>query len=208
MDEENARAKFLAAWEVFARTCWNSRGPEATFQAWLAHYLISQFGIDRVAREISFNPTRIESSWQHKFPGHAVRLDNVVTNTHGIDFATLAFSDDRSGVRQLGRLRVISELKVASTQGEGLEHTGICLDVWKLSMVLDAADRAGLAAPLAFACILDNPWQSTRHYNASHLVNRLAEDPPHSHVTVLLHDGHNSQYWRTGMTEFNDATDI
>lgn len=47
-------AKFRAAGEVFARTCAAAVAPEATFQAWFAHYLISQFGIDRVAREPIF----------------------------------------------------------------------------------------------------------------------------------------------------------
>lgn len=47
---EDIAAKFTAAWEVFARTCSAAVAPEATFQAWFAHYLISQFGIDRVAR--------------------------------------------------------------------------------------------------------------------------------------------------------------
>ena len=47
---EDVAAKFEGAWDVFARTCANAIAPEATFQAWFAHYLISQFGIDRVAK--------------------------------------------------------------------------------------------------------------------------------------------------------------
>jgi hypothetical protein len=46
---KNIDAKFRAAWEVFARTCAAAVAPEATFQAWFAHYLLSQFGIDRAA---------------------------------------------------------------------------------------------------------------------------------------------------------------
>lgn len=35
---EDIDAKFRAAWEVFARTCSAAFAPEATFQAWFAHY--------------------------------------------------------------------------------------------------------------------------------------------------------------------------
>jgi len=66
---EDVAAKFEAAWEVFARTCANAVAPEATFQAWFAHYLISQFGIDRVAREPIFKHLHAESKWQSLVPG-------------------------------------------------------------------------------------------------------------------------------------------
>lgn len=52
---EDIDRKFRAAWKVFAETCVNTLVPEATYQAWFAHYLISQFGIDRVAREPNFH---------------------------------------------------------------------------------------------------------------------------------------------------------
>ena len=44
---EELAAKFEAAWLVFGQTCSHFVAPEATYQVWFAHYLISQFGIDR-----------------------------------------------------------------------------------------------------------------------------------------------------------------
>jgi hypothetical protein len=38
---EDVAKKFEAAWEVFTKTCAGAVAPEATFQAWFAHYLIS-----------------------------------------------------------------------------------------------------------------------------------------------------------------------
>ena len=61
---EDVAAKFEAAWEVFARTCAHAVAPEATFQAWFAHYLISQFGSDRVAREPIFKHLHADWKWQ------------------------------------------------------------------------------------------------------------------------------------------------
>ena len=66
---EDVARKFGAAWKVFAMTCGGAVAPEATFQAWFAHYLISQFGIDRVAREPIFKHKDIGSKWQHVVPG-------------------------------------------------------------------------------------------------------------------------------------------
>src|SRR5690606_14825029 len=83
---EPVARKFEAAWDVFAATCGQYIAPEATFQAWFAHYLISQFGIDRVGREptIRIDPF-MDSPWKEQLrgSGHA-RLDAVVTRTPGL----------------------------------------------------------------------------------------------------------------------------
>jgi hypothetical protein len=70
---ENIDAKFRAAWEVFGRTCAGAVAPEATFQAWFAHYLISQFGIDRRRCSVSEAPrlaTRLSCSIAASAQGH------------------------------------------------------------------------------------------------------------------------------------------
>jgi hypothetical protein len=48
---EHIAIKFEAAWTVFAQACGHFWAAVPSYQAWFAHYLISQFGIDRVARE-------------------------------------------------------------------------------------------------------------------------------------------------------------
>lgn len=181
---EDVAAKFEAAWEVFSRTCGSARAPEATFQAWFAHYLISQFGIDRVAREPDFGVTQVLPQWRRWFTGHSVMVDIVVTRTPGIDLPRRSLLDDRTGTQRLADLAVISELKVASTQGEGLGYTEVCKDVWKLSMLLGEADRHGLEAPLAYVCILDN---AKRRFRLSHLHERLVHVPFDARVQLLCH---------------------
>ena len=76
---DDVAGKFEAAWSVFGRTCHPFTAPEASFQAWFAHYLISQFGIDRVAREPVIKHQHFASHWRALVPGGPVRLDNVVT---------------------------------------------------------------------------------------------------------------------------------
>lgn len=184
--EEIVERKFLAAWEVFARTVEGVRAPEATYQVWFAHYLISQFGIDRVAREPIFKHRDAGSTWQALVPGGEVKLDAVVTREPGIDLPHYVHrGDDGTGMHTLADLAVICELKVASSAGGGLDHREVAQDVYKLSLLLEQADRRGLEVPLAFACILDN--NPARRYRRSGLEQRLARLSPDGRVRILLH---------------------
>lgn len=185
---EDVAAKFTAAWEVFSRTCGNARAPESTYQAWFAHYLISQFGIDRVAREPTFRHWKMfaPSPFLARFKGQEIKLDVVVTRRPGIDMPHWVHRSDskHGGTALLADLAVISELKVASTQGEGLDYTEVCKDVWKLSMLLGEADRHGIDAPLAYVCILDN---AKRRFRMEHLHRRLCQVPFDARVQILSH---------------------
>ena len=141
---EDVAAKFEAAWEVFARTCAHAVAPEATFQAWFAHYLISQFGIDRVAREPIFKHLHAGSKWQALVPGGEVKLDAVVMRTPGVNLPHYVHrGGDGTGMESLADLAVISELKVAATAGQGLDHKQVAQDVYKLSMLLEQAELRG-----------------------------------------------------------------
>jgi hypothetical protein len=189
--DENVDRKFRAAWQVFAITCCEAVAPEATFQAWFAHYLISQFGIDRVAREPDFGNRRIVSDYGAHFANsNSVMVDVVVTRTAGIHLPRRSSLTDRSGAERLPDLAVISELKVASTQGEGLDNSEVCRDFWKLSMLLDAADsRANndpaVRVPLAYVCVLDN--HGKRRFGFDWLETRLAKERFDPRVTLLRH---------------------
>ncbi|NMM25542.1 MAG: hypothetical protein HHJ11_19065 [Phycicoccus sp.] len=120
---EDVAAKFEAAWEVFARTCANAVAPEATFQAWFAHYLISHFGIDRVAREPIFKHLHPDSQWQALVPGGEVKLDAGVMRKPGVNLPHYILrAPDKdgglTGMMSLADLAVISELKVAAIAGD------------------------------------------------------------------------------------------
>ncbi|MCW4465473.1 hypothetical protein OK351_08155 [Glutamicibacter sp. MNS18] len=160
---ERSDQKFKAAWNVFAMTCGMFMAPEPSYQAWFAHYLISQYGIDRIAREpvIHIRPLP-ESPFKARFTGSELRPDVVVTKAPGImmpHYANrLAKADDETGIGLLGHLSVISELKVAATQTGGLDFKAVCKDIDKLRFLLDAHrtiyPRA--SSPVAYLCILDN----------------------------------------------------
>lgn len=185
---EDVSAKFEAAWQVFSATCAGFVAPEASYQAWLAHYLISQFGIDRVAREPIFKHAAFASPFRDKVPGGEVKLDAVVTRSHGLPLPHYAHrGGDRTGFHTLREITVITELKVAATQGQGLSHTEVAQDIYKLSMLLDELTlREGEVpgpVPLAYMCILDN--HPKRAYNRAWLARRLERDPKHPGVRIL-----------------------
>ena len=183
---EEVERKFLAAWQVFAQTVEGVRAPEATYQVWFAHYLISQFGIDRVAREPIFKHLRAGSAWQLLVPGGEVKLDAVITREPGIDLPHYVHrGGDGTGMHTLGDLAVICELKVASTANSGLDHREVAQDVYKLSLLLEQADARGLQTPSAFACILDN--NPARRYRRAGLDKRLRDMAPDPRVQVLIH---------------------
>lgn len=124
---ENVQAKFVAAWNVFAATCAQFLAPEPTYQAWFAHYLISQFGIDRVAREPMVKKEDFaDTPWKRQVEGNHIRLDVVVMRTPGVHLPHYAnrldVAPDGTGLLRLRQMAVISELKVTATQGEGQIH--------------------------------------------------------------------------------------
>jgi hypothetical protein len=181
---EDIDRKFRAAWKVFAETCVNTLVPEATYQAWFAHYLISQFGIDRVAREPNFHHpplilggsegVAVVPEYADVFRGNEVRLDAVVSRQPDTDMPHHAnrASNDRSGIELLDELAVISELKVAATSSGGLDHSELIRDYLKLSMLLRGRERHQPPCeqlPLAYMCVLDNK----RAYNWSYLRTRI-----------------------------------
>lgn len=188
-DAENVEGKFRAAWSVFSQTCSEFWAPEAAYQAWFAHYLISQFGIDRVAREpiIKFADFS-ESQYKNQLRGGEVKLDAVVTRQPGImmpHYANgLARSADGSSLSLLNELAVISELKVAATQADGIIYREAAKDVYKLSMLL-AELPENAAKPLAFVCILDNHPRG-RRFNREHFENSvLSSVPMHPSVQII-----------------------
>lgn len=189
---ELVEQKFEAAWEVFAATCSQFVAPEPTYQAWFAHYLISQFGIDRVAREPMIKKAAFaETPWKAKVLGDHVRLDAVVMKRPGIHLPHYASSIDRAvdgtGLLRLREMAVISELKVTATQGAGQSHTEVARDAYKLSMLLEELEASGVPdaeLPLAFLCILDNHPRKT--YNLDALGHHFSLVAHHAKVRVLL----------------------
>ncbi|WLQ06108.1 hypothetical protein [Arthrobacter oryzae] len=159
---EPVAVEFEAAWTVFARTCGHFWAPEATFQAWFAHYLTSQFGIDRVAGEPIININGFPGSeLKAKVGGGEVRPDAVVTRHPGIVMPHYANrigrASDESGLGLLKELAVISELKVGATVQGGRSNKSLRRDVDKLLLLLEEYQAThDTELPLAYVCVLDN----------------------------------------------------
>jgi hypothetical protein len=160
MSDESATVDrlFREAWRSFCASVSTTRAPEATYQVWLAQALIDQFGRNRVAREPNFRHKRFTSPLKADVPGSTVFLDVVVTADDGIDMPHWVRREDpeRGGIGLVGRLAAVSELKVAASTTDGLQHGSVRQDFAKLSLLLDEADRQKLSAPLAYMCVLDN----------------------------------------------------
>lgn len=187
-NSESVDRKFRAAWNVFAQTCSEFWAPEAAYQAWFAHYLITQFGIDRVAREPIIKFAKFSDSPYKEFlRGGEIKLDAVVTRQPGIvmpHYANgLARSADGSSLSLLNELAVISELKVAATQADGIIYREAAKDVYKLSMLLQE-QPAEHHRPLAFVCILDNHPKGEK-FDRYHFESLLGQVPPHPDVHIL-----------------------
>lgn len=178
------RDKFLAAWNRFGTACGDTIAPEATYQAWLAHFLIEQFGLRKVVREVDFGARHLQESDRQAFHGSNLRLDVCVLHSDERvylphrsalgDPATPGGYAAHSGLGRLKDLAIISELKVGSSVTNGLPYSQINRDAQKLQAILAAgrnhALNAGRVMPLAFVCVVDNhpTWRLNRRILASY----------------------------------------
>jgi hypothetical protein len=69
--------KFKAAWQEFTSTCSGTVAPEATYQAWLAHFMIQRVGLMQVVREVDFGARHLGAAAAH-FRGSSLMVDLLV----------------------------------------------------------------------------------------------------------------------------------
>ena len=65
-----------------------------------------------------------------------------------------------------------------------MHHRQVAQDVYKLSMLLEQAERRGIQPPLAYLGILDN--NAGRSYSRPGLDKRLEAIPHHPDVRILM----------------------
>lgn len=150
------------AWRTFTATTALTVAPEATYQAWLAHYAIEHFGVLRVVREVDFG-TRYFGDHRLSFTGPNVFIDLAVLRESKVNLPRRSWlaartpdyveTSPRSGLARLKDFSVITELKVSSTQGEGLDYQEVVKDFQKLSAILDRAEALFPENPLPAACV-------------------------------------------------------
>ena len=184
------------AWNAFGVACSDTVAPEATYQAWFAHFLMNEFDVLQVVREVDFGSRHLDDSDRGRFVGSNLMLDIMVLRNPTVSLPRRAHlglrgsdivPNPRSGLGRLREFLIISELKVASTQDRGLEYGLVLRDFHKLDAILRAAQRHYPENPLptAIVCILDN--HPKHRMNREHLAALLAKDPPQSDIQALIY---------------------
>ena len=189
---------FEAAWEDFTHACAGTVAPEATYQAWLAHFMIERVGLLHVVREVDFGVRHLGEVAKARFKGSNLMVDLLVLREPVVHLprrAALARKDlpdgqpnPRSGLARLKDFSVITELKVSATQIEGLDYTEVVRDFEKLSAILDAAESQYPGAPLpaAYVGVFNN--RAKPRFNFGHLQRRLAQTAVRPDVRLLAYD--------------------
>lgn len=156
-------AVFEAAWDDFTQACATTVAPEATYQAWLAHFVIERLDLLRVVREVDFGARHLGPLAAQHFTGHNLMVDLLILREPVVNLprrAALAEKklpdgtpNPRSGLARLADFSVITELKVSATQMEGLDYGEVLRDFRKLSAILDAAEAQYPDRPLPAAYV-------------------------------------------------------
>jgi hypothetical protein len=142
-----------------AAACSATVAPEATYQAWFAHFLIQRFGLLRVVREVDFGARHLDEQARARFRGANLMLD----------------------------VMVLHEPIVNSTQAQGLRYGTILQDVLKLEAIFRGAKSKApdVRLPDAFVCVLDN--HSSRPLNVAYLQRAIDAAASVRAMRVLVH---------------------
>ena len=189
---------FREAWAAFGAACYDTVAPEATYQAWVAHFVIERTALLRVVREVDFGARHLLGADTERFRGHNLMVDITVLRKPLVNLPRRAAlrlgtipdgtPDPASGLQRLADFSVISELKVASSQIGGLNPTGVLRDVRKLAALLDAAEHHYPKGrlPHGFVCVLDN--HRTRRVNVDRLRAAAAALGTRPDVQLLVYN--------------------
>lgn len=183
--EEHARA-FEAAWGDLAAQCHDTIAPEATYQAWLAHFTINRLTPLHVVREVDFGARYLgPAAATHFRPVGNLMVDMLILRQPIVQLprrAALGARDlpdgapnPRSGLARVSDFSVITELKVSATQKEGLDYGEVVRDFRKLSAILDAVENAypGSPLPAAYVGVFANATKP--RFNFALLRRKLAD---------------------------------
>ena len=77
-DEGVDHEAFAGAWAAFTETCAATVAPEATYQAWLAHFLMERIELLRVVREVDFGARHLLPQDTEVFTGSNLMVDITV----------------------------------------------------------------------------------------------------------------------------------
>lgn len=188
---------FEESWQALTERCSATIAPEATYQAWLAHFIIERLDLLRVVREVDFGARHLGEAAQEHFRGSNLMVDVLILRKPIVNLPRRAAlgqkslpggePNPRSGLARLKDVSVITELKVSATQMEGLDYGEVLQDFRKLSYILRAAKNQYPKNPLpaAFVGVLDN--HPKRRFNFDLFRDRLAQADVRPDVKLLQH---------------------
>ena len=192
----SAHAKvFEDAWRTMSEKCWDTIAPEATYQAWLAHFVIERLDLLQVVREVDFGARHLGEAAREHFKGSNLMVDVLVLREPIVNLPRRAalgqkvlpgdVPNPRSGLERLKDFSVITELKVSATQMGGLDYGEVLQDFRKLSHILNAAEDQYKENPLpaAYVGVLDN--HPKRRFNFDLLREQLAQAGVRQDVQLL-----------------------
>lgn len=198
MPAHDHAAAFEEAWAELGRTAANTVAREATYQAWLAHFVIDKVGLLHVVREVDFGARHLGQDAARRFRGSNLMVDLLVLREPVVNLprrAALAVNNlpdgqpnPKSGLARLQDFSVITELKVSATQIEGLDYTEVVRDFEKLSAILDAAQAQypGNPLPAAYVGVFNN--RPKPRFNFEHLERRTQAAGVRNDVKLLSFD--------------------
>ena len=188
-------AVFEAAWDDFTRACATTVAPEATYQAWLAHFVIQRLDLLRVVREVDFGARHLGTTAAQHFTGHNLMVDLLILRQPVVNLprrAALAQTDlpdgtpnPKSGLARLADFSVITELKVSATQMGGLDYGKVLRDFRKLAAILDAAEAQYPGSPLPAAYVGVFANRERPRFNFDRLVSKIHEAGVRPDVQLL-----------------------
>ncbi len=194
--------EFRIAWAEFAATCWDTVAPEATYQAWLAHFLMKRLGVLSVVREVDFGARHLGPRVAEGLQRHHLMLDVVVLRKPIVYLPRRSALTDpslpdgspnpRSGLARLQDFSVVCELKVSSTRFEGHDYSEMVKDFLKLTAILNAAEKIYPKHQLPAACIGILGNHRTRRFDLRHLMRRLSEHTVREDLEIAYADKNTS----------------
>lgn len=161
--EQHVRA-YEDAWRELAAQCHDTAAPDASYRAWLAHFLMARLTPLHVVREVDFGAWPVPPT----VAGGRRAVGNPVVEMLTLRRplasvprpATVAVVDapdgpanPRSGLARLADFSVITELKVTGARTSGLGYGEVVSGCHKLSAILDAAEAAYPDEPLPAAYV-------------------------------------------------------
>src|SRR4051794_533918 len=96
MTADGDAATYVEVWHEFTAACAQTVAPEATYQAWLAHFAINRYGLLRVVPEVDFGSRHLGQDAAVSFAGHNLMVDVVILREPTVNLPRRVALDDRS----------------------------------------------------------------------------------------------------------------